>query len=383
MKTLNIVVPVVEKTSFETFTNKIKKNVPELTVTFGSNYDKLFYHSVVDDGFTCNPEKIWHEVCDVTIQLPEINDWILLATFKNGMSFYADPREEIKFKNPNHGLTYGKCDICNHNCQNSYVVLNVVTGEELQVGGDCVKKFGIESFDFISKFNQELYRMIVLYNEGTGQDSLSCWKGMKDARAFESVEVTALIQAAKNYYDTNPNWIKGYYIGNSYIKSQSSKEIKKIVKEKTFTEESNYVKAVINHTLLNSNLTDFEKELRSFVSNFYGQMKDACKAFFAVKAYEDSLKPSLPSILVGTQVKVEGEIIETKTCESIYGLCSTYKIQTLKGYIVERTGTVPFTIVEGKQRVSFYSIIKYYGFHKIVLDRALKNPKKGIEIINL
>lgn len=381
MRTLNIILPTIERASFETFAKKMKKNLPELTVTFGHNYDKLFYHSVIDGIFACKPKKIWHEVCDVTVQLPT-GDWVLLATFKNGLSFCADHKEEIKF-NPNHGPTYDKCDICNHNCKNSYVVLNVVTGEELQVGRECAKKFGIESLDFVSKFTQELNRIINLYNEGTGQDEISCWRGRKDARSFESVKVAVLIESAKNYYDTNPNWIKGYYVENRYVKSQSSEAIQKIAKEKIFTEESDYVKAVINNIFLNSNSTEFEKELRSFASSFYGQMKDACKAFFAVKAYEDSLKPSLPSILAGTQVKIEGEIVETKTCESIYGLCTTYKIQTLKGYVVERTGTVHSTIIDGKQKVSFYSIVKYYSSHKIVLDRALKNPKKGVEIINL
>ena len=58
-------------------------------------------------------------------------------------------------------------------------------------------------------------------------------------------------------------------------------------------------------------------------------------------------------------------------------------ILTDKGITCERYGKIPTTEENGIKRTSFYALVKGVFNGKVSLDRATKNPKKGIEVINI
>lgn len=80
----------------------------------------------------------------------------------------------------------------------------------------------------------------------------------------------------------------------------------------------------------------------------------------------------------GCQVKVCGKVIQKRFEESYFGMMEINTILTDKGIECERYGKVPTT--EDK-RTSFYAIVKGVFNGKVSLDRATKNPKKGIEVV--
>lgn len=176
-------IPADAVRSFEMFANKVKRNVKGFDYTIGHPYKKVFHHGVINPDGTCDRfKKVFHEVCDVTIIEPEEKDWRLIATYKNNIFLPNDPTKEIVYKNPKHGEDYDKCDHCGHWCKNSYVIKNIKTGEELQVGCECVKKFGITSFDYLSRFNRELYSIYdySINFSTTIPDEIPIWGGKKD-----------------------------------------------------------------------------------------------------------------------------------------------------------------------------------------------------------
>lgn len=101
-----------------------------------------------------------------------------------------------------------------------------------------------------------------------------------------------------------------------------------------------------------------------------------------MKAYEDSLKPEL-SVQKGNQVKVCGKIIQKRFEESYYGVMEINTILTDKGIECERYGKVPTIEENGIKRTTFYALVKGVFNGKISLDRATKNPKKGIEVVEI
>ena len=157
MRTINTFIPSDLVNSLKKFADKTKKNVEGFTYSVGKPYEKLFRHPVIEEnGMAGHCVKAFHEVCDLVINMPDESDWRLIATYMDGAFTPADPTKELIFNNLAHGADYGKCDLCGHWCKNTYVVENVKTGEELQVGCECIKKFGIEGFGFLSDFLEYL-----------------------------------------------------------------------------------------------------------------------------------------------------------------------------------------------------------------------------------
>lgn len=101
-----------------------------------------------------------------------------------------------------------------------------------------------------------------------------------------------------------------------------------------------------------------------------------------VKNYEDSLKVNT-KLEAGTAVKVDGKVIQTRTEESFYCVMTINTILTDNGTECERVGVIPATEIDGVKRTSFYSTVKGIYHGKISLDRATRNPKKGIEYISI
>ena len=117
-------------------------------------------------------------------------------------------------------------------------------------------------------------------------------------------------------------------------------------------------------------------------NDFYCYKEEEVHAFFLVKAYEDSLKTGL-NIEKGNQVKVCGKVIQRRFEESYYGVMEINTILTDKGVECERYGKIPTTEENGIKRTEFYALVKGIFKGKVSLDRATKNPKKGIEVVEI
>lgn len=385
MKELTFTLPAIEIESFKKFTSKMQKRIPELNLEYGKLYSKIFSHPVRNsNGFADKPEKVWHEVYDVKVLMPEINEWQLIATFKDDCMFVANPTRKLVFNNPKHGENYNKCDVCSHWCKNSYVIYNNKTKEELQVGCECAKKFGLNGIEFVYQFTKELYRMYDYYCSFDDGEEYPCWRGVSDPRAFSSIETNTLLKAAKAYYNNHPAWRKGYYEGRRYVHSESNIAIQANIEKHVFDGTDEYVTRVCNYIKALPVESEFSQDMFNVASSFYAQPANASQAYFMIKAYEEHLNSlNLVPLKEGMQVKVEGEIIAINRQESYYGIMTTYKIKTNKGYIVERTGVIPFVENGNKKTTSFFAFIKYVNDRKTVLDRACKNPQKGVEVMCL
>ena len=383
MNTLKTFIPLEAVDSFKKFADKTKKNVDGFTYSIGKPYQKLFYHPVVDEDVTVGHRiKVFHEVCDLIVNIPEESGWRLLATYMNGAFTPVDSTKELVFKNPQHGIDYGKCDHCGHWCKNAYVIENITTGEELQLGCECIKKFGINDMYYISDFTRklhEIYDYRLNYATDKEYGDIEEWGGRKDSSYKNAILKTNLIMAAKAQYDICPVYKKGTKVENVRYRSATLEGIDTILNSGNLKVDEAYVKAVCEFGAKIQPKTEFEEDMVTVAKNFYCYQDQEVYAFFLVKAYEDSLKPEL-NLQKGCQVKVCGKVIQKRFEESYYGMMEINTILTDKGVTCERYGKVPTT--EDK-RTSFYALVKGVFNGKVSLDRATKNPKKGIEVINI
>lgn len=386
METIKTFIPSESVAAFEKFAKKTQKNIEGFTYLIGKPYEKLFRHPVIkEDGMAGYCIKAFHEVCDLTINMPKESEWRLLATYKDGAFMPTDPSRELIFKNPKHGADYGKCDYCVHWCKNAYVIENIKTGEELQIGCECVKKFGLGRFDYLSDFTCKLYKLYdyrINYATDKKYGDVLIWRGGKDVSYKDAIVKADLIMAAKAQYDICPVYKKGTKVEHVRYRSATLDGIDTILNSKKFKVDEAYVKAVCEFGAKIQPKTEFEKDMLAVAKNFYCFQEQDVYAFFLVKAYEDSLKPEL-SVQKGNQVKVCGKIIQKRFEESYYGVMEINTILTDKGIECERYGKVPTIEENGIKRTTFYALVKGVFNDKISLDRATKNPKKGIEVVEI
>lgn len=380
MNTIKTFIPSESVEAFKKFADKTQKNVKGFAYTLGKPYEKLFQHHIINEnGMSGGVSRVFHEVCNLLINMPDESDWRLIATYMDGAFTPADPTKELIFKNPAHGADYGKCDFCGHWCKNAYVVENVKTGEELQVGCECIKKFGIEGFGFLSDFTRKLHELYD-YRGSYATDGqfgdIEEWGGRKDSSYKNAILKSDLIMAAKAQYDICPVYKKGTKVENVRYRSATLDGIDTILNSKKFKVDEAYVKAVCEFGVKIQPKTEFEEDMLAVAKNFYCYQDQEFYAFFLVKAYEDSLKPelNLPKLC---QVKVCGKVIQKRFEESYYGMMEINTILTDKGVTCERYGKIPIT-EDG--RTSFYAMVKGVFNGKVSLDRATKNPKKGFEV---
>lgn len=386
MRTINTFIPSDLVDSLKKFADKTQKNVEGFTYSVGKPYQKLFQHHIINEyGASGGVSRVFHEVCDLTVNMPDESDWRLVATYMDGAFTPADPTKELIFKNPAHGADYGKCDFCGHWCKNAYVVENVKTGEELQVGCECIKKFGLKGFGFLSDFTRKLYELYdyrISYATDDEFGDIEEWGGKKDSSYKNAILKSNLIMAAKAQYDICPVYKKGTKVEHVRYRSATLDGIDTILNGKKFKVDEAYVKAVCEFGAKIQPKTEFEEDMLAVAKNFYCFQAQDVYAFFLVKAYEDSLKPEL-SVQKGNQVKVCGKIIQKRFEESYYGVMEINTILTDKGIECERYGKVPTTEENGIKRTTFYALVKGVFNGKISLDRATKNPKKGIEVVEI
>lgn len=388
MNTIKTFIPSYAVEAFKKFANRTKKYVPGFDFEVSKPYQKVFRHPVIqENGMAGHCERVFHEVCDLVIYEPEESDWRLLVTYKDDNFLPVDPSKEIVFKNPKHGLEYGMCDVCGHWCKNSYVIENVKTGEELQVGCECAKKFGIKSFEYLSKFNHELYALYdYKLNYSTDKEfGDPDWGGKADDTSWKGArEKSKLIMAAKKEFDACPVWKKGYRTGSGeWQPSWTGIHITQNLYDKELEVDEEYVGKVCDYILSQPSDSEFQDEMHTLARNFYCYDEQNVYAFFMVKAYEEYIKPKA-EIKNGTAVKVEGKVVQQRTQEGFYGVMIVNTIVTDNGTVCERIGKIPtFEDKDGNPRTIFYTTVKGMNYNSVVLDRATKNPKKGVEYVSL
>lgn len=386
METIKTFIPSESVDAFKKFADKTRKNVKDFAYSLGKPYEKLFYHPVInEEGIGGQRIEVFHEVCDLTIDIPEQSGWRLLATYKDDAFTPADPTKELIFKNPAHGADYGKCDFCGHWCKNAYVVENVKTCEELQVGCECIKKFGINDMYYISDFTKKLYELYdyrMSYATDDEFGDIEKWGGRKDSSYKNAILKSDLIMAAKAQYDIFPVYKKGTKVEHVRYRSETLEGIDTILNSKNFKVNNAYIEAVCEFGKKIEPQSEFEKEMVRVANDFYCYKDEEVHAFFLVKAYEDSLKTGL-NIEKGNQVKVCGKVVQRRFEESYYGVMEINTILTDKGVECERYGKIPTTEENGIKRTEFYALVKGIFKGKVSLDRATKNPKKGIEVVEI
>ena len=381
MSTIKIFLPSEEVESFRKFANKTKKNVTGFDFFIGEPKMKLFRHPVInEDGKYSGYRKVFHEVCDLIIEMPECREWKLLATYKDGAFTPTNPTKELVFKNKEHGSNYNKCDYCGHLCKNSYVIENSTTGEELQVGFECVKKFGLQGIDYLSSFVLKLYKIynykISYATDRDFGDPIPTWGGKPDAVYKNAFLKADMIMSAKKAYDKEPLWRKGYRENGYYKPSYTAKKIETYLCNHSFDVNNEYVAEVCSYALTQKAESEFAFEMMTVAKNHYVYISQIVYAFFLVKSYEDSLKSI--SVKRGMQVKITGKVIQKTNVESFYGLTQVNTILTDNGTVCERRGKVS---AEKGEHCEFYSIVKEVNHGKVYLDRITKSPKKGVNVI--
>lgn len=386
-QTITVNIPKLAIDAFRKLADACKRNVKGFSYSVGAEHDERYGH-LCDYGSGKHVEYMMHTVHTVEITMPEENDWRLLATYEDGLEFVTDPSKELVPSNPEHGKKYRHCDVCGHWCKNSYLIVNVVTGEELQVGIECSKKFGLNYTRFLSRFTSSLYSDFIL-KFGTFDLDMGCpmWGGGEDKWAFSCIEKVSLICAAREYFKEHPTWIKATYeSGRGWTRSESNEDIQRILIGGDFTRDEEYVKAVCDYTLLTAKAdSEFGEKMHKVATDFYATPSHAVQAFFMVKNYEDYVKSkelNMERFAKGLQLHVVGKLVDVQTEQGEWGLIYYNTIKTDTGVVVKRTGKVPYTEGEdGVKTVDFYALIKFTKGVEIHVDRALKHPKKGIEVV--
>lgn len=386
METIKTFIPSESVAAFEKFAKKTQKNIEGFTYLIGKPYEKLFRHPVIEkDGTVGHCVKAFHEVCDLTINMPKESEWRLLATYKDGAFMPTDPSRELIFKNPKHGADYGKCDYCGHWCKNAYVIENIKTGEELQIGCECVKKFGLGRFDYLSDFTCKLYKLYDYrgnYATDEVYGDVLIWRGSKNVSYKDAIVNADLIMAAKAQYDICPVYKKGTQVGYVRFRSATLDGIDTILNSGKLKVDEAYVRAVCEFGTKIQPQSEFEEGMLAVAKNFYCYQAQDVYAFFLVKAYEDSLKPKFP-VQKGCYVKVCGKVIQQRYEESYYGMMEINTILTDNGITCERCDKIPTIEENDIKRTVFYALVKNVFNGKVCLDRATKNPKKGLEIVEI
>lgn len=395
MQTMRVLVPSANVAELEKCYKKMQKFVPSITFSVGEEQRMVFSHAQVVDYVVVGYEKKWHKVKEVTITYPLVHDWRLMAYYEDGLTFITDKSKELKFRNPQHGAGYERCDLCKHYVKNSYVVENVKTGEELQVGRECLKKFGLKDYEYISKFTHELYDaacyIFVMCGGDDEEDELRQWRGGSDKSAFAACETMNLLKAAYKYFESHPEWHGGYYSSNGrYTPSASNSKIQEHLANEEYAGTKKWLSAACEYAKQREGSGEFDEEMKRVAASFYATPSDAPYAYFIIKNYADYLRiQTLPTLEVGTQVKVENaEIVKKVRYDDEYWGTTTYEytMRTAKNMTLVRRGKLPIVHDDksNKDYTSFYAVVKYVGRNKTAyLDRALKNPKKELKIVEV
>ena len=385
-QTINLTIPAHLTDEFVKTVRKAEKNITGLRWEIGKVRKQTFRHY-----FDGEIVKMQHDVVDVTLDLPEQNNWQLVATVVEGAMFITDHKQKLELKN-GHGADYQLCDVCKHRqWKKSYIVRNTVDGRELQVGAECAKKFGIGMVEAVYKLTKELYASYSLYScEYDGLEPLEWPAHFSDPHAVRSIETSIVVQAAKQYYDEhNGVWKKGYYEGRMYFPSQSAADIRSSLDKFAADADNAYYKELtqwIAQDFEASEYNEFEMKIKELGESYYMSAGDTATAFFAIKKYEEYKKEQaakaaglyLPK--PGDYIHIVGIIINKYVKSGYYGVYEEYEIlNEIDGNKYIRSGVVN---VDSDNKVNCFAFIKDVYGTKYLLDRTTKHAKKGVAIAN-
>ena len=377
MKNYKVYIPSYLKEQFDKLVKKTQNHI-ELSVECGKPFRKVFRHFLMDDDGS-HFIKQSHEIIEANITIADLNRWELLAVYKEGNLMVQDYSKKLEIKVAGHGADYGKCDCCGkHTFKESYLIRNIDTDEELQVGCKCAETYGVYGLKWVESFMTELYK-IYDCRAGDCTDREPDWNGGVDPYSFRSVEVSEVIKAAKALFDKNEGkWYSGHYEDGIYRPSQSKEELSCMIGKEAGCDDD-YVQKVVDYIAsLPSSLNEFDIDLRESLSGYYMNIQNCHFAFFAIKKYEESLlQANFKHYEIGQQLHIVGKIDFDKVCNGWYGPYHMVGIKLADGQTVIRSGAVP----NNEGRVDGYSIVSSVCENKIYLGRITKHPKKGIEVI--
>lgn len=391
MEQIKIMIPAYLSKELDSFLQKSKKNITELEWSLSEPYKKMFYHTIIDDcGY--HREKEMHEVQDLSVTIPTVSDWALVAVYEDDAVFVADPTKKLVLKNPEHGVNYRKCDVCKHSAKHkSFVIENINTGEELQVGRECLRKFNIGLIDKIYSCMAKLYKTYDL-RFGWSDDMDEEWPHgrFKDPHTYESIEISIAVQAAKKYHDDNNGlWKPGRQEGREYIKSPSAAAIKHMTYDYKADDENEYYKGLMkwmNEVFVPQG--DFDEKIKSLtIDNYYMSRDDISLIYFAIKKYEQYVKEMnaqangqyIPK--VDDYIHIKGKVVDKIWKEGYFGKYLEYQIKNdIDNNIYKRAGSVTYD--PDTKEVECYAFVKNVWNGNYTLDRCCKGRKKGIEIAN-
>ena len=390
-----MIIPTFKCAEFRKTLEKASKRIEGIDWTIGESYQKVFQH-YMEDGENSGWINMTHDVCDVTLTLPDSNGWDLLATVVEGAMFVTDQSKKLELAN-GHGADYKICDACKHpQWKKSFIVKNQETGEELQVGSECARKFGIGLVSKIHGLAHELYENFFLC--GCDDEERPHWReNFSDPHAVKSVETSLMVQAAKAYYDEHDGvWIKGKWIGEGlwaqYVPSESAADIRTLVESKKFApnDDDEYYKSLceyLNNEFVADDEEGFSYRIKCVGSNYYMSMGDSAVAFFAIKRFEQYKKERDAAALGiylpqrNHYIRIIGKVVNSEKKDGYFGQYTEYEIlNEFDGNHYIRAGVVN---ADENGHVEGYAFVDdvYNGVYR--LARVTKNPKKGIALNNI
>lgn len=372
-----IVIALSSREAFEKLCKKVSDKV-SFNWRYGDTYKTIrrLIRYRPETGHTI--ENILVDAQEVHIDFPEMGDWVLRVTYDKGYPLYADMEHEFKPLRPEHGPAYHTCDCCGRQIyREMYVIQNLVTGEEVQVGKECAKKYGIKGIEWTNKFMCEINSMFVKDIDYSGEGYANAdVSGLNFA--FETERV---LRAAKYLYDESQGVWKGGYRDEKgrYHHSESNQQLLIYISDNQDGIGNNpkyisgFMEFVRNRYKGNS---DYDKIVAGFAKNFYTGKFEVWGAFFAIRDYEQTLHPERVCEK-GTMVHFKAKIIDKKSLLGGFGYYMVFTLLTDSGARLERSGALP--VINDDNTTEGYAEVKWVKNGTMLLDRVTKNPKKGVK----
>ncbi len=260
---------------------KVKKQVPEFNVTFGEPKDMVFRHPAIGRDNEVGEYKMWHRVSEIEVTVPDIKEWRIVAYYEDGVLFGVDPKEKLELNN-GHGADYHKCDLCGHPIYRNMYIVRHKDGTELQVGGDCVEKFGLSDYELIARFAKELYRIFDFSGGDFPYDGEACWCFGEDKLAFRAIEKIELIRATYAYYKEKGMWEKSKYVGGGRYERPGQEACEWNLNTKNYGCTEEKAEKVCEYGKTLENTSEFAGEMIRIANNFYAMPADAVYAWYLI-----------------------------------------------------------------------------------------------------
>lgn len=383
--TYDFYIPATEEQTIRKMIAKYSKHI-SLNAEISEPYNKMFRHFVQEDG-NSYITKMSHRIVEVHLEIADMNEWEVLAEYAKGeLVFVGNPAEKLVFKNPEHGATYTKCDCCSHKTRKSMFVLsNKSTGEEIQIGPECAKSYGIYGLKYMHNLANELYAIFDFRYHESGDGGPWCYRGVDphEKRCIESTKLFNMVEAFYNSVDGK--WEKGgYEYGGVYVASKTRSELLNYI-ENNYMDVSeepsilyNEVKKYFETAYECDEYNEFGTGMKESMVNEYVRVDNAHFVFFAIKNYLKYLKTKDLAFQINDYVHVVGKVVSETVKEGFYGPYTIYTILANNGATFLRKGAVK---QDNEGNVNFYAYVEFISNNNFYLGKVTKNPKKGLNIV--